>query len=60
MSMVLFGGKMKLVGIISHLSIYEYTPYENSATSVSYFYDWIMEELNEELVTNKTRDNTNN
>jgi len=56
----LFGGKMKLVGIISHLSIYEYTPYENSATSVSYFYDWIMEELNEELVTNKTRDNTNN
>jgi len=41
-----FGGERKVVGIISSLSFCADGPYENSATSVQYFYDWIMEVIN--------------
>ena len=55
-----FDAKLKLVGVMSHLSSFKDRAYENSATSVPYFYDWIMEELNEQLVTYKTNDVVNN
>jgi len=55
-----FDAKLKLVGVMSHLSLFKHRAYENSATSVPYFYDWIMEELNEQLVANKTNDVVNN
>ena len=41
-----FGTGKKLVGIISSLSFCEDGPYENSATSVKYFYSWIKEVTN--------------
>jgi len=41
-----FGVEKKLVGVISSLSFCDDVPYENSATSVKSFYDWIKEVIN--------------
>jgi len=55
-----FGGEEKLIGVVSNLSTYKNRAYENSATSISYFYDWIMEELNERMVTKQNSSNDDN
>ena len=44
------GGKLKLVGIMSHFRINdEYKVFENSASSVQYFYTWIKEVIDERM-----------